>query len=67
MEQVRHGPPVDEVLNDEQKRVMARVIREEEAHREHVVIWREQCPCQWLPFAGQRPKTSRPSTLPDTR
>ncbi len=39
MERVRHGTPVDEVLNDEQKRVMARVIREEEAHREHVVIY----------------------------
>src|SRR5258708_1377391 len=39
MERVRPTGPVEEVLNDEQKRVLARVIREEEGRREHVVVY----------------------------
>jgi uncharacterized protein len=39
MERVRPAERVDEVLNDEQKRVMARVLDEEEASREHLVVY----------------------------
>lgn len=31
--------PVEEILEDQQKRVMSRVVREEEARREHLVIY----------------------------
>jgi predicted nucleotidyltransferase len=39
MERVKPAERVEDVLNDEQKRVMAQVLREEGARREHVVVY----------------------------
>ncbi len=39
MERVKYAENVDEVLAGDQKRVMARVLDEEEARREHVVVY----------------------------
>ena len=39
MERVKPAESVDEVLTGDQKRVMARVLQQEEAQREHVVVY----------------------------
>jgi uncharacterized protein len=39
MERVKPAENVDEVLTGDQKRVMARVLQQEEAQREHVVVY----------------------------
>jgi predicted nucleotidyltransferase len=39
MERVRPADRVEDVLTDEQRKVMARVLREEESRREHVVVY----------------------------